>query len=184
MCKSQRTSTTAAVYSCYSGSENKAAELITWKKKSLIRSLDGSSICVIHKILSTRGAEYWLLPPKWSLMFKGMVFSPDDSSQELRHWTGMSASSWSFSPHQFCHSCAKHEPSSDTSSFYDFPSGFPSDVRVPLCVWKKTGMSLFLYQPTRYCPSCRHSLKGPAGTGTDESSSYCLWRQERVAQLV
>lgn len=103
-----------------------------------------------------------------------MIFSLGDSSPEPHHWIGTSASSLSFSPPQFCHSCATHEPSSDRSFSCGFPSGFPSDVREPPCVWKKTGMYPCLCPPTRYCPSYRHSLKGPTGTGTNGSSFYCL----------
>lgn len=86
----------------------------------------------------------------------------------------MSASSLSSSPPRFCRSCAAPVPSSDRSSFCDSPSGFPSDVPAPPCVWTKTGMSPCLCPPTRYCPSCRRFLKGPAGTGTNESSFCCL----------
>lgn len=96
------------------------------------------------------------------------------SSPAPRRWTGRSASSLSFSPLQFCHSCAAPVPSSDRSSFCGFLSGFPSDVPEPPCVWRRTGMSLCLCPPTRYCPSCRRSLGGPTGTGTSGSSFCCL----------
>lgn len=151
----------------------------------------------IHRMLFTRSARMSkhrttvTVPPlSWvnfdisaSLLPTRMTFSPDDSSQAPHHWTGTSASSLSFSPLQFCHSCAAHVPSSDRSFFCGFLSGFPSDVQAPPCVWKKTGMSLCLCPPTRYCPSCRRFLKGPTGTGTDGSSSYCLLETKKSCTI-
>lgn len=122
----------------------------------------------------------WKLP-RTSTTFQALplptstLSSPDDSSPTRHRWTGTSAFSWSSSPPQSCRSCAAPAPSSDRSFFCDSLSGFPSDVRGPLCVWKKTGMSLCLCPPTRYCPSCRRFLKGPTGTGTSGSSFCCLF---------
>lgn len=115
----------------------------------------------------------------WVLILPIWIFSPDDSSPAPHHWTGRSASSWSFSPLQFCRSCVRPGPSSDRSFFCGFPSGAPSDVPEPPCVWKKTGMPPCLCPPTRYFPSYRHLLKDPTGTGINESSFYCLFKNIR-----
>lgn len=133
--------------------------------------------------------QAWTSKPAPRLLTPGrIIFIPPthrrSSSPAPHRWTGRSASSLSFSPPQFCRSCAALVPSSDRSFFYGFLSGFPNDAPGPPCAWRKTGMSLCPCPPTRCCPSCRLFLRGPTGTGTNGSSFWCLLEnKQRIGPL-